>query len=71
MMIHVRVQLMGSWEDDHMTTLKNGEKVKVVALQCSFKNLFEICSEVLWLWRYEVKDFLERPIFFCFLYFSL
>ena len=45
---------------------QNGQKTKVVALHCSFQNLFELCSEVLPLWRYDVKDFEKRRIFFCF-----
>ena len=53
------VHLMGL-EDD-------GQKTKVVALHCSFLNLFELCSEVLLFWRYEVKDFFTTGFFrpFC------
>ena len=31
--------------------------MKVVALKCSFTNLFKLCSKVLQLWRYDVTDF--------------
>ena len=40
--------------------------MKVVSLHCSFPNLVELCSEVLPLWRYDVKDFEKHDIFFCF-----
>ena len=43
---------------------KNGKQMKVVALHCSFLNLFELCSKVLPLWRYEVKDFFNLFGFF-------
>ena len=46
-MIDVRVRLMGHWEGGHMTNFPNGQKTKVVALHCSFQNLFESCSKVL------------------------
>ena len=49
---------------------KNGQKTKIVALHCSFPNLVELCSEVLPLWRYEVKDFEKRHVVFGFLHFS-
>ena len=47
---------------------KNGLKTKVVVPCCSFLNLFELCSEVLLLWRYDVKDF-ESATFCFFLFF--
>ena len=31
--------------------------MKVVALKCSFTNLFKLCSKVLQLWRYDVTAF--------------
>jgi len=40
--------------------------MKVVALHCSFQNQLELCSEVLLLWRYEVKDFQKCHIFILF-----
>jgi hypothetical protein len=49
---------------------QNGLKTKVVALQCSFQILFESSSKVLWLLRYEVKDFSHCCICFGFLHFS-
>jgi len=48
---------MGCQQGGHMTNFQNSKKTKVVALHCSFQNLFELCSKVLLLWRYEVKDF--------------
>ena len=45
------------------------KKMKLVALHCSFPNLVEICSEVLLLWRYEVKYFSEWHFFFFFFFF--
>ena len=60
------VGMVVTWPDT-----KNGQKMKVVALQCSFPNLFELYSEVLPSWRYDVKDFSECCVFFCFLHFSL
>ena len=45
---------------------KNGQKMKVVALYCSFPNLVELCSKVLLLLRYDVKDFEKCRIFFLF-----
>ena len=47
---------------------KNGQKSKIVALHYSFPNLVKLCSKVLPLWRYEVKDFEKRRIFFCFFF---
>ena len=38
---------MGCWKGDHMTNFLKWSKMKVVALHCSFQNLFELCSEVL------------------------
>jgi len=49
---------------------KNSKKMNVVVLHCSFQNLFELCSKVFLLWRYEVKDFQKHCVFFCFLHFS-
>ena len=49
---------------------KNRKKKKVVALYCSFPNLFELCSKVLLLGEYEVKDSSHCWLFFCFLCFS-
>ena len=40
--------------------------MKVVALQCSFPNLFELYFKVLLLWRYDVKVFLSAAFFFVF-----
>ena len=50
---------------------KNSKKTKVVALHCSFQNLFELCSKVLLLWRYEVKVFKSTAFFFVFFAFFL
>jgi len=70
-MIHVRVHVMGCWEGGHMTNFLKWSKVTFVALHCSFQDQFELCSKVLLLWRYEVKDFQKHHIFFCFfLHFS-
>ena len=69
-MIDVRVHLMGYWEGGHMTNFPKWSKTKVVALHCSFQNLFESCSKVLLLWRYEVEHFEKCRVFFCFLHFS-
>ena len=52
-----------------MTNYQNDQKTNIVALHCSFLNLVELCSEVLPLWRYEVKDFEKRRVFFCFFFF--
>src|SRR5580693_4420761 len=46
-----------SLEGGHMMNYQKWSKMKVVALHCSFPNLFELCFEVLPLWRYEVKEF--------------
>jgi len=51
-----------------MAISKNGQKTKVVALYCTLPNLFELCSELLLLWRYEVKDFSHCHIFFSFFF---
>ena len=59
--------LLGCWSHDQCPKIA---KMKVVALHCSFLNLFEICSKVLPLWRYEVKDCEKFRVFFCFLCFS-
>jgi len=66
MMIHVRVHVMGCWECGHMTNFLKWSKTKVVALHCSFQNQLELCSKVLPLWRYEVKDFQKGCVFFVF-----
>ena len=58
--------LMGCWDVGHMTNYQKWSKTKVVALHCSFLNLVELCSEVLLLWRYEVKDFEKHRFFFVF-----
>ena len=55
------VEMVVTWPDT-----KNGQKMKVVALQCSFPNLFELYSKVLPSWRYDVKDLSECQIFFFF-----
>ena len=47
-----------------MTNYQKWSKTKVVALHCSFPNLVELCSEVLPLWRYDVKDFEKCCVFF-------
>ena len=75
MMIHVRVHVMVAGVCNHMTNFLKWSKPKVVALNCSFQNLFESCSKVLLLWIYEVKDFEKCHFFFlffffCFLHFS-
>ena len=44
----------GGWSHDQLLKIKKNE---VVALHCSFLDLFELCSKVLPLWRYDVKDF--------------
>ena len=48
---------------------KNRKKKKVVALYCSFPNLFELCSKVLLLGEYEVKDSSHCWLFFLFFVF--
>ena len=40
--------------------------MNLVVLHCSFWNQFELCSKVLPLWRYEVKDFQKHCFFFVF-----
>ena len=69
-MIHVRVHVMGCWEGGHMTNFLKWSKTKFVALHCSFQDQLELCSKLLPLWRYKVKDFQKCCIFFCFLHFS-
>ena len=65
MILPVRVHPLGHWEGGHMTNYQKWlKKTKIVALHCSFPNLFELCSEVLPLWRYEVKDFEKHRVFF-------
>ena len=59
---------LGGWSHDPFP--KNIE-TKVVALHCNFLNLFEFCSTVLPLWRYEVKDSSYHWLFFFFLHFLL
>jgi hypothetical protein len=46
---------------------KNGKKIKVVALHCSFQNLFGLYPSMSPLWRYEVKDYSHCQLFspFC------
>ena len=70
MILPIRVHLMGFRDDGHMTNYQKWSKTKVVALHCSFLNLFQLCSEVLLLWRYEVKDFFHHQLFSTFLCFS-
>jgi hypothetical protein len=60
----------GCQGDGHMTNYQKWSKLKVVALSCSFLDLFELCSEVLLLWRYEVKHFPHHRLFSTFLCFS-
>ena len=55
---------MGCWEVGHITKYQKWAKMKVVALYCSFLDLVKLCSEVLLLWRYDVKDFSECHVFF-------
>ena len=45
--------MLGWWSHDQLLKIA---KAKVVALHCSFLNLFELCSKVLPLWRYEMKN---------------
>ena len=54
--------MLGCWSHDQLPKMV---KMKVVALHRSFLNLVELCSEVLPLWRYDVKDF-ESAVFFFF-----
>jgi len=63
MMIHVRVHVMRCWEGGHMTNFLKCSKAKFVALHCSFQNQLELCSKVLLLWRYEIKDFQKCCVF--------
>jgi len=56
----------GHQEGGHMTNFQKRYKLKVVALLFIFWNLLESCSKVLLLWRYDVKHFSHRCIFFCF-----
>jgi hypothetical protein len=51
--------------------LKWKKKTKVIALDCSFRDQLKLCSKVLLLWRYEVKDFQKCPIFYLFVFFSM
>ena len=55
---------LGGWSHDQFP--KMVKKTKVVALHCSFQNLFESCSKVLLLWRYKVEHFEKRCVFFLF-----
>ena len=55
---------LGGWSHDQFP--KMVKKTKVVALHCSFQNLFESCSKVLLLWRYEVEHFEKHCVFFVF-----
>ena len=55
---------MGCWKGDHVTDFLKWSKMKVVALHCSFQNLLQLCSEVLLLWRYDLKDFFSPLAFF-------
>ena len=59
---------MGGWSHDQFPKIV--KKMNLVVLHCSFWNQFELCSKVLPLWRYEVKDFQKHCIFFGILYFS-
>jgi len=60
--------LLGGWSHDQFPKMV---KMKVVALHCSFQNQLELCSTVLLLWRYEVKDFQKHPIFLFFIFIFL
>ena len=62
---------MGQQEGGHMTNCQKWYKTKVVALHCNFQNLFKLCSKVLLLWRYEVKDFEKHRFFFFFFFFCI
>jgi hypothetical protein len=62
---------MGYLDNGHMTNYQKWTKTKVVALNYSFQNQLEFCPKVLPLWRYEVKDFQKRPVFFFFAFFSM
>ena len=55
---------LGGWSHDQLP--KMVKKTKVVALHCSFLDLVALCSEVLLLWKYEVKDCEKHCIFFLF-----
>ena len=59
----------GGWSHDWLPKMVL-KKTKVVALHCSFQNQLELCSKVLPLWRYNIKDFQKHLVFFCFLHFS-
>jgi len=59
--------LLGGWSHDQFPKMV---KMKFVGLHCSFHDQLELCSKVLLLWRYEVKDFQKCCLFFCFLHFS-
>ena len=67
----VRIHLMGCWDGGHMTNHQKWSKTKAVALHCSFLNLVELCSEVLPLRRYDVKDFEKCCVFFVFFFFRI
>jgi hypothetical protein len=55
-----------------MTNCLKWKKTKVIALDCSFQDQLKLCSKVLLLWRYEVKDFQKCPVFFIlFVFFSI
>jgi hypothetical protein len=66
MMKPVRVHQMGYWDNGHMTNYQKWTKAKVVALNYSFQNQLKFCSEVLPLWRYEVKYFQNHPVLYIF-----
>jgi len=57
--------LLGGWSHDQFPKMV---KMKVVALHCSFQNQLELCSKVLLLLRYEVKDFQKHHVFFFFFF---
>jgi len=55
--------MIKGWSHDQFP--KMVKKTKVVSLDYSFWNLFELYPKVLLLWRYEVKDLQKHCIFFC------
>ena len=57
--------LMGCWDVGHMTNYQKWSKNE----SCSFLNLVELGSEVLLLWRYDVKDFWALCFFWLFAFF--
>ena len=50
------------WSHDLLPKMM--KKMNIVVLHCSFCNLFQLCFEVLPLWRYQAKGFSHHWLFF-------